>query len=558
VKLWPAAWRSNSGSDSSAAELHALSSKLSRLSGATEQDFLRVGGGLEGTLSRARTQFETLEALLDEGELRSEDLPSTLAGISAWADAEGQDNGCSRMIDTVEKAVAATHGPLAALQGSARTLLVTGTLTRVESARLGERAAAFEALASEIAELATGIDRKADVIVDATRSMRSMLEQARGSAQALEGGKRSELARVIAQCQDAHRKIEAERQRVRLVAEQTRDGFKTVLSTIGELVIALQCQDSTRQRMEHVQAALDQMAGRGPTKQAIELQQAQLRDASNVFCDAVRMIRSSLDQLGDTVATFSPTGSDRSQTTSQSAQIAESYVAIQSAIAQWQSMRSAIGGTAGQVSRSCGKIGSFVAEIESVGVRMLRLALNAEIQAAHLAGATAVMQAVAAEICRVSRDASGAASAMAHALRDVGEASAALTATLEKTDAEGPEKAAARLQDLAEALERGNRDKQQALAQVAADARSLAADIVALGRGITADESMAEVCAACIASLDALRANVPAASHADVEALNEARARYTMRSERDVHQVAGGAAVVQTETAALGDNVELF
>jgi hypothetical protein len=529
--------------------------ELSRVAASTEHDFLEVGSRLEEILSRARAQASTLASPLDQGEEHSTALSSTLAEITTWANGAGEVCGCATSMLQIAAALSAVQSALADLTHAARTLKVTGTLTRVESARLGDRAQSFEALSGEISTLAVNIDEKASIILQTTTSMRAMLENTRGAAQSLEHGKRSELTRVLAECEQAYAQLHGEQQRVLALTRSTHSSFEQVVVTISGLVMALQCQDSTRQRLEHIQSALRDLTSSTLSAQAMHLQSAQLADASQSFCSAVGAIRTGLDRLGETVARFSSEARAHAPGAMQSAGMEASYASIQSAMSQWDAIRLALGEAAATVRQSCAGLNGFVSEIEDVGVRMLRLALNAEIRAAHLAGEGAVMQAVAGEICRVARDAATAANTVARALREVTASTGSLMEDLARSGAASPAAAASRLSELTASLKGANGEKQQLLERVAADADALSHDIIALSRGIVADETMAAVCVRCVGVLDSLRASAPDADGA--AALEEAQQRYTMHSERHVHQSVNPSAA-PAEDAGLGDNVELF
>lgn len=539
--------------------LAEVNRKLSGLAESTERDFLTVGGKLEEILERARTDSETLASLIAESGPQSDDLAAALDGITGWANQADQDSGCANLLAELSEQVRAVSKPLMDLKNTSRMLQVTGTLTRVESARLGERAAAFDALAEEISGLAAGIDGKANVIAEAALAMRALTDQARTSAQALEHGTRTELTRVLNECAAANRRLADEQQCVLGVAGRTHEGFGNVVAEVGELVIALQCQDSTRQRIEHVQEALTGMQPPAVLSQALELQAAQLADANASFQDAIDAIRHGLMRLSEAVGAFAAKAREQLIRTNGS-DADESYGAIEQAIAHWSSLRQGIGEAAQRVRQSCADLASFVCEIESVGVRMLRLALNAEIQASHLAESGMAMQAVVGEICRVSRDASACAEGVAVTLRQVRTLAETLAEVGEQSDAHSVQESVTRLATLSSQLQASNRQKGESLSHVARDAESLSSDIAALSRSITAGESLNTVCGECVGLLTALAGDC-GPSPAARAAIEDAGARYTMHAERRVHEAlhqAPPAPPAAGEGNALGDNVELF
>ena len=156
----------------------------------------------------------------------------------------------------------------------------------------------------------------------------------------------------------------------------------------------------------------------------VALQSAQLREAREAFLAAVGKIKTELEAIGETFAGLAWTarelaGAAPGVTAHFDRDLERHAAGIEQAVAEWVASRRALGEAAGEVDRACASMSGFVAEIESVGQRMLRLALNAQIQAVHLAASGVVMEALAEGIREVSQKASASAAAAGESLREV-------------------------------------------------------------------------------------------------------------------------------------------
>ena len=352
------------------------------------------------------------------------------------------------------------------------------------------------------------------------------------------------------------------------------------MTRVGGVVLELQIHDSTRQRVEHVQEALTRLAvdfasraGAADAPPGVALQGAQLREARETFLAAVGNIKTELQAIGETLAGLAWKVREQADSAPGSGgqfdQDLERHAAgIKQAIAEWVASRRALGEAAGEVELACVRMSSFVAGIENVGQRMLRLALNAEIQAAHLAASGVVMEAVAEGIREVSQKASASAAGASGSLRDVERAAGRLSAAVD-TGIEGDRagEMASRTCRLAAEVAVRIGESRGLLGSLAGCGDAMAAEIQALRRGIVADRVLGEVSAECLEALEEIVATArPAAGSPAPERrpAPDTTGSYTMHAERDVHDSFIGARAVPAVVAPpipaseFGANVELF
>lgn len=203
---------------------------------------------------------------------------------------------------------------------------------------------------------------------------------------------------------------------------------------------------------------------------------------------------------------------------------------------------------------------------------MLRLALNAEIQAVHLAETGVVMEAVAEGIRATSDSASESARAAGQALRAVELAASKMNALTSSGAGADPAEASAlggRIRQLVSDLESADGSSTRILASIARGSGDLSVKVASLREGLTAGPRFAEVSQACLDSLEQIAAAVTAteaAKKTSSRELAQATGNYTMHAEREVHNeflgvpsaAAQGVQPGEQQAADFGDNVELF
>jgi methyl-accepting chemotaxis protein len=569
-----------------AASLRKVSERLAVVAHLTEQDFLAVGGKLEGIVVRTRAEADKLATLLEAmGGEREDKLALALDEVSTWALQAERAAGCGEMLADLVAVVRTVSTPLIKLRSMVRSLRVMGVMTRIESARLGPEAAGFDVLAGEITALAADIDIKSDAILSAANGLCQLLEKSRETAAQLERRQQEELGTLMAASSAGLEDLRRERERIGAISLSARGGYEKVAAEIGEVVVALQFHDSTRQRIEHVDAALTELAegfggnsaliGAAPAVQGVQLQAAQLNEARQSFVAAADKIRTDLDGLRDTLGGFVQTARELAGTAggggpSLAEGLERHFSSVGAAVSEWIASRRTLAEAAGKADRACIEMAGFISEIETVGIVMLRLALNAEIQAAQLARSGAVMETVAEGIREVSQEASESAGSAGLALRGVDVAARRLTETLNESADSGFGQAggvASRIQEVVSELQSANAGNRRLLECIAGGGAALEQEIAALRDGFVADAVMSEISSACLESLDEVAATVGAmagvvAAQAPAGGLDLGQASYTMHAEREVHASFTGAPpgpVLQPPSESdFGGNVELF
>ncbi|SNB44782.1 methyl-accepting chemotaxis protein [Geobacter sp. DSM 9736] len=574
------------------ARLSQASLLLKGLSGSTEAEFLAMGERLHDFHSRAARILdmsnEVVCLVAGDDVIQSidglQDILRIMEEYMGRADHEANEGSSTftAILDRLEK----VSQPLAGFKKINKSLSVLGISTKIESARLGQSAAGFDTLANDVAKLSVQVIEKSDTInkqkeelcavirqtllklvdmsVSQRRSIRESLEKTSGSLGVLND--------VNARCASAASVISG------VSAE--------VAQSIGEVVTSLQFHDISRQQIEHVQEALEELIPRlqqeGASRELIketgdvcELQEAQLAHARDELLGAVRSIVINLQAIASQEAHLSDRTRDIAGVVDQ---------ADSSFFASMEADMSLVGGALDrsaadnrelatamtQVSGTVGNIARFVGDIENIGEEIELIALNAQIKAARTGSDGAALGVLAEAIQRLSHDTRLHTTVVSETLRSITDFIEGLCSGV-NDDASQMEaqvgEMVADLKRLLQSLRAINENLYSLLTRMDAEVQALSGDIECATRNITVSESVLGVLAEAIETLHGVlteaRKLIPADSRSG-ERLRELASRYTMHSERKIHAAVAGsafaAAAAPTAEAAgeFGENVELF
>ena len=361
----------------------------------------------------------------------------------------------------------------------------------------------------------------------------------------------------------------------------------------------MQFHDIVRQQVEHIVEALDGVFARldmgrltgadtPETASAVrtigdvcELQEAQLQFAAMEFHRAVEQIKTNLDDIG-TRQHDMDAGISALKTANGSFggsfidDIGRNLRSMEGLLAECANMHDELISLMSKVTSTVNTITGFVSDIEGIGHEIIQIALNARIKAACTGKEGDSLSALAEEIGLLSNQAVQRSTTIAATLTEIRTATDGLG-----SDAGGDGGEHVRLTELrSEAngilrtLHTMGDDFQTLLGKTTVQAQSLSREIATVAGGISVHDRARGEADEILGSLRTIfteaRGLYPA-SEAFKEDLRQIAQRYTMESERRIHEGIARrygvapeepAASVATESCAtdseFGDNVELF
>ena len=576
---------------------------LQRLAGTTEHQFLQLGERLQDFALRSSRISSTAGELVqlvagDEssqltGRLRNlfDDMETYLNRVRT------QGSESCHSLEQIMTQLDQVVQPLEGFQKMDKSLRMLSISTKIESARLGEMGAGFTTLAMDVEKLSHTVSEKSAGIMGQRLSLAALIETNLAMVRTTEASQHADARTILTGINASLETLAALNEACSGVGSQVGVTAEEVSANTATVVSSMQFHDITRQQIEHVIEALEKLRGHTckrpderdkPTCETqiaevgdiCELQTAQLRHATSQLNQATNAILESLQEIGAKQSQISNdlqqtlmgnSGSTESSLLGTMQQDMQRVTAILQRCADAdQTLMQAMG----EVTGTIGQIAGFVSDIEAVGSEIDLIALNAQIKAAHTGPQGAALGVLAEAIKRLSLEAVVQTESVSGILRAINDATDQLNShnALDEQDSENEVAVMEReARQIIDSLTRTNRILREQLSTLAATAESLADDISTITSGFNVHQESQRMAEQAEAALEQIyreaRQLVPASSEFRNN-LQHMEQRYTMESERLIHEMLAARHGVQislkreasssTSDSEYGDNVDLF
>jgi methyl-accepting chemotaxis protein len=382
--------------------------------------------------------------------------------------------------------------------------------------------------------------------------------------------------------------------------DQLKGRSDDVKRNFGEIVAALQFQDITRQRLEHVHKALDSLgrhlerfeqrtdfsndrAAAGLFGCICQLQHDQLALAGQDFLEAADNLTENLQGIAQNVELMSGDTKTLLKTTDACSDNRFSTVltvlqSIAGCLQETQKNHQAAGSILAEVNKGVQQVASLVEEVEFIGEEMQLLAMNAAISAAHARQKGAGLDVIAQNIQLVAEEATQHALRLAEDCGEVTEKARQLEDVERETQSGlgGIELLLKDAQQHMTTLESSTHLLQEITSRIERDAVNLCDDVAVVVMRVDLKTPFQEKLTPTLEQLSALGEHsheaMSASANDNLEQLFvELELCYTMASERQIHerfidkQNHGSSTensvqteLLETRDHDLGDNVDLF
>ncbi|MBU2547732.1 MAG: hypothetical protein KKB20_04925 [Proteobacteria bacterium] len=565
--------------------LKRIAEEIGTLTVSTEDDFLALGESLQDVYRRSADMTETGKSLA--GLLSGESMGRTVEDLRELA---------GRMTGYMKASEEVLQGDLAALESVrsclersrrvfgrfglvARTLNILGTLTRIESAHLRGGGQSFRFLSDEVARQSAQIGQSASDVLDSLdsldRQVQSLLSKLRDFHEKQSGQGRAVLDLVASSLSDLLAKQSASSEAIRCVSERSEQ----ISRSVGEVVMSMQFHDITRQRLEHVKDALTDLVedeNNQGFRGACELQTALLRQAGDDFNAAVRNIFKNLDRVAESLDQGCR---ETREFVNQKEGAGESFLdrlerdmlEAAAALRRHDSAGREIETAVASVAETIEVMNEFLAGVQGSGYSIKFIALNATIRAAKIGRQGMTLDILAEAIRDVAGEARQYTDTLAAVHRDIEEARSQLRK--ERSRTAEVEAAVGELTEVLDAVRQANSRSLVMMNEVEGKSRALTEDIRDLLGGVTVHRRVETRIGEALVGLGEILEQTPAdpssGEPGSGEGLEALASRYTMESERAVHQAvltsqdrkaAGGGPADPTPQGddILDDGFELF
>jgi hypothetical protein len=556
---------------------------LRNLNGSSERDFLAVGGKLMEFSSAARSVSAEMTSLIEliSGEC-GEEVSVALGRLLEEANQKNarlEQNG--RILASVRGLSQRILVAFSQLRDTVSVFRALCTLTRIETVRLEGISSVFGSLAEDVKPLSESIHAGGAVILEASSRLDAKVREALQRSSILQARQRQELPPLIAGVEQALEALRQRRETARQTSLHQAGQYRQIADAIHQLLNSLQTHDITRQQIEHVGEALEQLLPRtsaglpAHAPAVLSLQSHQLWNAGKVFALSIGRIVDDLDtiagraqEMADASRVLVEVAGD--EQSSFFSQMENSFNAILSAVAAYEGERTDMQATASGLLDTIAQMHAAVSEIRAIEIQIDRIAINAAIGAIHIGAHGNALSRIAEDMQGLARNSNTNTEDAALALLDMEKAVLRLSRESEeglRSDVADGYDAIAQIRTHLPQLHASSRAGCGRVNQIALASSQLCDDILALRESFTAGRLFTSVVHRVCEELERIRGSAdPDPAH--IEHLDGLAKQYTMQQERDVHaRLLNGAppsepAPEETPTPApAGDdmeNVEFF
>lgn len=595
------------------AHLNSIGQGISQVASSLETDFLTIGSDLMGINADSQKITDQSRIVVEHMSgariQESIDQLGTILGNLRQdiSELEKDSNLHSEMLDGYLQAISKIVHSADELHMLVLNLNMLGFFTRVENAHISSADNGFQSLAQDVKNLAENIAEKAQLIIEKTAKLSSLIQHTLSEILIIAHRRRQQAQSIIDSTQQHQRALQDRHQHAARTAQRIAEHSSAITTNIGDIVASVQYNDITRQQIEHVYEALTRLAEAFEEDERLtqaekasaltsmcHLQSAQLSRARDELYTAGENIIARLSSIAEDVCTLI----DETQEVSWSADskgisfMAEIDAGINGMIriieagAQEQDrLTSAVR----SVTITVGEMATFVQDIERLGLELQLIALNARIKAAHIGTQGVTLDTISGSIYELSQNSREDTKALAAILQEIVASANNMENTLDSQDRESTQALAFRLQEMLSELHRLDADGQGVIRDICDQGNHLEQHVLAVTSGITIHEELKQRLTEYFTHLQELDDQASLAVPQDGNPAHSALlqnliSQYTMESERSIHRQymqdaqhtdafpenqeneetprwdteESSAAPSTTDADDLGDNIELF
>ena len=590
---------------------------LRNLISSTEKEFLLIGEKVQEFYSRANDISGS-----------ASDVAKKISGREMDAVREGFKN-MSSMVDRLSGDMQSEKDaiymilshfksleqPLAEFENVVRILNVLCNFIKIEIAHLALSDTSFLKLSQDVQQMAKVIGTKIASLSDQAYAAIPSLQNNARLIEDRNSRQQSQSRQILESVGASLAAISNKYNESIKTIGEIRDTWKSITDHVGVVIQSLQFHDITRQRLEHVVEALDELpqklhelTGRKKASQedaiphkarlhsteliahTFELQAAQLHGARQDVMDAVARIAENLRFVARDAAfisekIYSATGlNDDRESESFVTGLEKGILSLAESADEMIRLKKDLAKEMSVMSKTAEGMSVFARDMQIIGIEMQRLALNARVHAAHLGDEGVTLGVLANSIHQMSQDTTSKVSAVTVHLQAVVENAArlaGLAGTQGLESESGQDNIHGQFLGLSAPLKDMETQIGQLLSHIEKSGKELAADIEQLLAGVQVNETVSAAIEKVESYLNACASRMGVGQSEDhlqrkAKMLEDLSSRYTMQRERKTHDASvqeSGAkskppaqdalppAAKSAEKPAeedLGDNVELF
>jgi hypothetical protein len=544
--------------DPTTASLFAAAKSLATPRDAIDGAFVSAGDKLSecaSILSRLTSTFEALPAALESPDLAAATERLALVGRRARAISTALATEQGDIARLVQVVASAGH-PIDELRRQVKMMNIVAINARVTAAGIVTDSDDFDVFTTDIAKLS---DSAAAAIAEFARTYQQLAAEVREAAEArgaFENTHRTTLATLADGLEAGLADVTEQRQRSIAISADTGRISRDIESRVATAVMALQVGDATRQRVEHVEAVLCDVAALAPDAipPIVELQRQQLASARDAMSTEMSSGEHALGELARD-ATRALAQVRDTHGAGGSSGLASLQSALQQAVVvlrDYEAEREKLDKVANAVAETVRILLGHVEAVQVVEYEMRLVSLNAAVKCAQLGPRGRALDVISTQLRSLTGETVVSAHSAVERLNEAASVAAAFTAATSneaKTSVGAMEREAAGGLELLATI--GTR-MADALKELDRDGPIIARRLTQAMHDFGQHEAISEA----LSDVEIAITDFAGDGDAPADFLATLRKRYTMDTERRIHDAFIGAAPATAEPEPAESNLD--
>ena len=579
---------------------------LRQMAGTTEDEFLQIGSRLQSFYQRSVDISGLARQLVsmvsgENGTFLIVRLQQIMSDMEDYlTNARIRSGESVGILEGVQTLLDELSEPLDRFQKMDKTLRMLSISTKIESARLGEVGSGFVNLASDVEKLSQQVNEKSAAILSHRHALVNVISESLSSVQSTEAQQDNTVTSILGETAANLQALVTMNERCTQFGSSVEAVSVEIAANISDVVSSMQMHDMTRQQLEHVVEAFERLLGEladsGDSDLAeensrrmiievgdvCELQEAQLRFASSELYSAVCTIVDSLREVAHKQSTISQEThavmgvTDDAAGTSFVDVMSQGMTAVSAVLTSCLWADQEMSNTLKKVAQTIDEIAVFVTGIEEIGSEIDLIALNSQVKAALTGPEGAALGVLAEAIKRLSDEAVQQTSTVVMTLAGIHSVTSYMLDDSRQDEKQLDTRIIAMQDELGNVLRmtgKMNTEMRSVMSELNEQVLSITRDVEQTVSGVDVHERTKVMADTVLVELQQIvdqSRRIEPASNEFKENLRHMEERYTMESERHIHEAlarkrSGQSVVVvesvvqgSAEESEFGDNVDLF
>lgn len=525
-------------SDAQCDDVSGIVARLQEVRAPIEHTFLLAGqklGDAVSAIAMVTGAFRALCGYLDSDGLRESVVQ--LSGIALGLQSVAADSASGReALLCVGDHLQRLGAPLQRLQQIVREVGILAINARIEAAQIEGAGLEFTVFTSDIRRLGELAETALTGFASELDAVGALAATARASQAEFDNRQRSALPEIARRLEISLRAVEGRKTAAASAALMIRDDARSAEDRIGEIIMALQAGDITRQRIEHVERAIEKaLCGESAAAgNVFRLQAMQISHAEEDLRSELDNLRSNSMEIRSDAEAIRLRGrgafrSDGGTGESFLHEIIGDLRAARTLVIEYGQAADQLKVALGQVSGRLNDMVTHVENVRSIEADMRVMGLNATFRCSRLGGSGRALGVIAQELRSCARKTAEDAVQVMNGLQQTFSAAQALVADNRKG---AMENILATLDQTIGTLAEGSRrleDTLTVLDEGSVRTSALLTDVAAM---FSTEDNFICKLAACAGEIGDAAATYENAGHVHADGVSQS---YTMASERAVH-----------------------